>query len=436
MMHVVPRIAHKLGALVPDLNGMRRASAEAVVVGLIGQGTLVITGVLLARELGPRDRGYAALLALWPVIVSQLGELGLPNATAYFIARAPQAFPHIVGLIRSLAKRQIPVLVLCHALILAAFLIGKPMAVIGAGVVTIVSVPANMASDYGLKMLQGQQRFRTLNLLRLVYPAVLCPGLLILLAVHQTALVAAMVALTLAACASGGAFLIAALGFRPPLPLQDGSVSGRDLLRFGLQGWLGSVYVVDTFRLDQLAVGLFLSPVALGLYVVGFAFSNLPTLIAQSLAYIAYPGVAAGKDRAQRRRIMWQFFWIFATVSLAIVAALELTIAVLIPWFFGNQFAPSIGIARIALVGGLLLAARRILAETLRGAGYPVAGTLAEGVLLVVLLPALVVGGHYQGAEGVAGAVALAGLASLLVLVAFEAHAMKEQEQSTRTHAS
>jgi O-antigen/teichoic acid export membrane protein len=202
-------------------------------------------------------------------------------------------------------------------------------------------------------------------------------------------------------------------------------VSNRDLLRFGFQGLLGSTYPAEGFRIDQLAVGIFLSPTALGLYVVGFAFTNLPMLISQSLAYIAYPGVAAATDLRHRRRMIWQFFLLFGVVAVAAVVVLEGTVALLIPFFFGNQFAPSIQIARIALVGGLLLSARRLLAETLRGAGYPLAGTLAEASLLVVLLPALVVGGYLWGPEGMAGAVALAGFASLLVLVAFEARAMK-----------
>ena len=48
---------------------------------------------------------------------------------------------------------------------------------------------------------------------------------------------------------------------------------------------------METFRLDQAVVGLFLTPAALGLYVVGLAFANLPRFIAQSVGYIAYPRI-------------------------------------------------------------------------------------------------------------------------------------------------
>ena len=424
----VSRAAHKLGNLLPAVHGMRRASAESVSIGLLGQGTLVISGVLLARLLGPQDRGYVALLMLWPIVIAKVGELGVPTAAAYYIAREPKSFSNIVRLVGRIAKRQVPLLLLCHLLILVAFLKGKPGIVVNAAVLTLVGVPAAMAVDYGLTLLQGQRRFGTLNALRMVNATVVCAGLLILLVTHKTSLVSAVAVLMLALSASGAAFLVAALSFGRPRTPGDGSTSIRDLVRFGLQGLLGSTYPVDTFRIDQMVVGLFLSSTALGLYVVGIAFTNLPMLISQSLAYVAYPGVAAQADHRQRRRTQWQFFLLFGVVSVAIVAVLEASVAILIPWFFGTQFAPSIGIARIALVGALVLSARRILAETLRGAGYPAAGTFAEIALLAVLIPAMVVGGHYWGAEGIAGAVLIAGVASLAVLIAFEARTMTKSE--------
>jgi O-antigen/teichoic acid export membrane protein len=402
---------------------MSLASIESLAVGIVGQGSLVLSGVLLARLLGPEQRGIAALLILWPIVVSRIGVLGVPLASAYYMARDTRSFRHILHLDWALVKRQVPTLVLCHALILAAYLSGKQINVVLAGMVTIVAVPAAVAGDFGLTMLQGQQRFRTLNLLRNVNQAVICGGLLLLVAVHRASLAAVMVIWSLALIVSSAAYLLAALNFRPAPIVEASTVSTRDLLRFGLRGLLGSMYPLETFRIDQIFVGLFLSATGLGLYVVGIAFTNLPMFIALSLAYVAFPGIAAEVNYARRRRMIWQFFWLLMALSVAAVAVLELSIGSLIPWFFGHQFDASIGIARVALVGALFLSARRILAEGLRGAGHPAAGTMAEGVLLLVLVPTVVVGSHYLGLEGVAGGVAVAGCASLVVLIAFEARA-------------
>ena len=68
------------------------------------------------------------------------------------------------------------------------------------------------------------------------------------------------------------------------------------LLRFGIRGWLGTATPSEALRLDQVIVGLLLSPSALGLYVVGGSFSNLPRFIAQSVGLVAYPRIAAESD--------------------------------------------------------------------------------------------------------------------------------------------
>jgi O-antigen/teichoic acid export membrane protein len=414
------RIAHRLAILIPAVKGTRRASLESLAAGFVGQGSLIISGVLLARLLGPEQRGYLALLVLWPAVISRVGELGLPNAAAYYIARAPESFVLILGAIKRLALRQAPVLVACHAAVLFAYLIGKPSGVAFAGILTMANVPASMAVDYGLTMLQGQRRFGTLNLLRNLNQAVVCTGLVILVALHWTSLVSATVVVVVALCTSGAAFLFAALSFRPSRSAQARAVSSDELMRFGVHGLLGSLYPLETFRIDQIAVGLLLSPAALGLYVVGFAFTNIPLFIAQSLGFVAYPAIAAEADHSQRRHIMWQFFWLVLGLSIVPFIVLEVTMGALVPWFFGHQFEASITIARIMLVGGLVLAARRILAEGLRGTGNPAAGTFAEAILLAVLLPGLIIGSHYWGADGVAGAVTCAGLTGLLALVGLE----------------
>ena len=49
--------------------------------------TLVVTGIVLARALGPENRGHLALLVLITALMSALGPLGLPYALSYSLAR-------------------------------------------------------------------------------------------------------------------------------------------------------------------------------------------------------------------------------------------------------------------------------------------------------------------------------------------------------------
>src|SRR5689334_19231755 len=82
---------------------VQRAAFGAISAGLAGQAALVLSGVVFARVLGPQGRGDLALVLLLPAIVYQLGNLGLPLATAYFIAKEAGQTAPIVRQIRTFA---------------------------------------------------------------------------------------------------------------------------------------------------------------------------------------------------------------------------------------------------------------------------------------------------------------------------------------------
>jgi O-antigen ligase len=212
--------------------------------------------------------------------------------------------------------------------------------------------------------------------------------------------------------------LVFAVRGLPKQAEEDTAPSRRQMLRFGLKALLGTLSPVDAVRLDQAVVGLFLSPVALGYYVVGQAFSVLPRVVAASVGMVAYPQVATERDRHAARRAMWRFFFLGLTLSGLVVVALELMAGELISLFFGDDFTEATTIAQILLLASLFMAGRRVLTDGVNGLGYPGYGTVAEITSWILLLPGLAILLPWFGAEGVALALAAAWGASLLLLVA------------------
>ena len=58
-----------------------------------------MSGVLVARGLGPEDRGYLALIVVVSGICVILGSAGLPTALTYYVARDPAYAGRIVRLL-------------------------------------------------------------------------------------------------------------------------------------------------------------------------------------------------------------------------------------------------------------------------------------------------------------------------------------------------
>jgi O-antigen/teichoic acid export membrane protein len=400
-----------------------------VASGLGGQFGLVISGVLLARGLGPTSRGLLALLLLWPIVLFQVGSLGLPVASAYFIARNPTSARAIVGTLMRTTILQCASLVGVHIVIVVLLVHGHDPTTQLAGYVTLATIPAIFLQEYSISILQGQQRFTALSLVRLMPASAGAIAAVTVWLVNRSLLGAALfltVANVLVALTVAGVAAVH-LQKRP----GSATVRLRDLVRFGLRAWIGAAYPVETFRVDQAVVGLVLSPAALGIYVASLAFTNLPRFIAHSVGLVAYPHIAA-QDPAARRASTWRFFWAAVTFSAVAVAILELAVGFLVPLFFGSAFAPAIPIARILLVASLLAAGRRILAEGMKGAGYPGAGTVAEVASWVSLAPLMLILTPAWDLTGVAVAVTASSGLSLLTLVAidlFQGRALPELAQ-------
>jgi O-antigen/teichoic acid export membrane protein len=395
------------------------ATAASVAVGLAGQGALMISGPLVARMLGVDGRGQLAALVLWPTVIAQMGSLGLPLAVTFELAHGPAGAARAKRAVLLFAGPQAVILSAVHVAVLLFVLSGEPASIRAAGLATLVAVPAALAQQYGLAMLQGKQRFAAFNTLRLLPAAVYAGGVVGLFVIGADSILS-VVLLTMAANLAIGVTTLGA-GLRVAWR-SDAAVRFADLgamLRFGLRGLLGSVSPIESFQLDQMVLALFLAKEALGLYVVGLAFTNLPRLVSQSVGLVAYPNIARQADAVAARRSLWAFFWLTMAMAVAIVLPLWLAAGRLVPLFFGGDFRGAVVVTRILLPGTLFAAGRRILSDGMRGRGYAAAGTVAEVASWFWLAPALAILVPLWGVNGVA--VALSGsyalsLATLLIL--------------------
>jgi O-antigen/teichoic acid export membrane protein len=389
-------------------------------VAAFGQLVLMGTGIAVARMLGVENRGDLALFAVLVAILVLLGGLGLPVGVTFFLARGA-SLSDLVRVLRPVLIAQFALLTPVHAALLVALFHDAQPSVRHAALLSLPALPASLLQSYGIAILQGQQRFRSLNLARML-PAV---GYGIAVALAFAAGWNTLIELTAAWSLAAVVVALLILGTavtRRELAGPGRDVMRRDVLSFGLKGLLGSTSPLEAFRLDQAVTGLLLSSRLLGIYVVGMAFTNLPRFVGQSLGYIAYP-VAAGRDsRSETWRTIGRFTLAGTVLTLVVVAVLEVLAGHIVPFFFGSEFSPAIPVTRLLLIGAFFASLRKLLADCAQGAGYPAFGSIAEIVSWTVLVPSLAVLTPRYGVEGIALSMALAyatsfvGLGAQLVL--------------------
>jgi O-antigen/teichoic acid export membrane protein len=409
--------------VLPSVANSALSSLGAVVAV---QGAQFISGVLAARMLGPEDRGYLALLALVSLVLTMVVPLETSTALAYFTAREPSQVRSLVIDLRLIIIIQLCVCIAINFTIVWILFAGQSKALWVSGLISITVGPAVIIQRYGLAILQGLQRFGSFALFRFLPVGLYSFFLMGLFLTAKGTIMATTLAWAVAYLI--GAVLVSASALRSVREQEENpsAVNRSGVVKFGLKGFLGTASPFETFRLDQIIVALLLSPVALGLYVVALAFTNLPRFVADALATVAHPYIAFQRDRTSARRAMWRFLLTTLGISTLIAVGLIISMNVLIPLVFGEDFVAAVPAAQILLVASVLFGGRRMLVESLRALGRPASGSLAEVSSWIVLLPALLLLVPKWEINGVATASALGAAAGFAAILFMAVHFSRE----------
>lgn len=384
--------------------------------GLGAQALIIVSGVLAARLLGPADRGYLAFLVLAPLILATVGGLGLPQALTYWAARDPDRLTSVIRAIAPTYVIQLVGLTLLNVVVLTIFVWPAAPEVVLASIILLIATPAILSTQYAAAIAQGEQRFSIASVVFLLSPAIYVAGLVVLAVADQGHLAEVATAWSLSYLfAAIIAFALVLRGL-PRRAAGAPKVKLRDLLGFGIRTLPSLASPLQTLRLDQVAVWLVLGPLALGLYVVALAFTNLPLLLATFMGLTISGKVATQTDADVASRALVGMVAAVAAVSLTIAGVVGIAAPALISLVFGPEFAGAAGPARILLVGAVAASLQKSIGDGLRAMGDPAASTLGEVVSWIALVPAILILPAALGLEGVALAMAAsytAGMASV-----------------------
>ncbi|TAK59342.1 MAG: hypothetical protein EPO22_10340, partial [Dehalococcoidia bacterium] len=354
-----------------------------------------LTGMALARSLGPHGRGELAAVLLWPMVLAAIGSLGVVEAITYHAARATSPAGTLVGSGLAIALAQSAACVGIGAAILPLVLTHYDDGTTRAAYLFLAFIPVNLVALSLMAVLNGLQRFFEFHVLRLLV-VVGAGGAFLVLRLMDELTVRNAAAVYLA---STGVTGLVAAAMLAPATWRSIRVSGRlsrQLLGFGLQSHTGSVTWMMNERLDQLVISIFLAPIQLGLYVTAVTMTSLTNLIGQSVATAAFPVVARMDGGDERRERVRHLVQLALAGSIAVSVPLIIVTPQLIHVFFKDPYLDAVDVARVLMVAAVVLSVNRVLGACLRALGRPLDAGIPEflalgvtAVGLIALLPAL-----------------------------------------------
>jgi O-antigen/teichoic acid export membrane protein len=362
-----------------------------VLLNVLGQAGSLIVGfvpaILVARWLGPADRGLYAVIATTSGIVFVLVAAGLPMAVMYFASRRPAPTRTLLG--NSLAWAAVLALVLVPATALLddrlADLFGQGQGGL-AWVLAAVLIPFTFLDWTTHNQLLGAGRFGLYNTLVVLSKVVFLVGVVLLLHVVPLGVSGVYLA-TLA-----GSLLVIGGALRPILaagrPRLDGGLLRR-MLSYGGRTQVGGVFQYMNSRFDVLILQFFRPLSAVGTYVVAQTLAELVMLLARSFQSSVLPAVTRDtgdpESQAQTTAAALRHHGLLAAGAVLVNCVIG---PVLIVLAYGPAFHAALVPFFVILPGIWFLGTGLVIANDLNGRGRPGLASTLSG-LAVALTAAL-----------------------------------------------
>jgi O-antigen/teichoic acid export membrane protein len=397
---------------------LRRGAAISAVgeVGVLVIG--FIGSIVIARYLGPSDRGLLAVIQVVAIVCVSLFGLGIPVASQYQAARKPALTGTLIGNCLVVAA-VLGVVALIAGFVLVAVapdLIDNPPDTT-VWFLSAALVPVTLVDYLTSGLLAAHRRFaRQTTLVTLGRVATVIAAVL-LLVVADVGLAGALVAVMAAQFVMiiGGLTLLA----------RGGIGFSRSLLaasyRYGVRSEIGSLLQLVNARLDLLVLSAFASRSVVGTYAIAQIVAETVSVVPNAISTAAMPVLSAGDGDT---RTSAGALRLNGTGSLLGVIGVGIGGPLLILIAYGDQYRDAVAPMLILLPGIWFLSMARVGGWLLRARGRPGLGSsiTAAEIVAMVLLDLLLI--PRFGAPGAAAASAIAyafyGIAMLVAVSRIE----------------
>lgn len=334
----------------------------------------LVSGVVIARALGPDGRGVTVALVTVTQLAGLLFALGVAQSLSYFIARRPEDGPSLlttwVLMLVPLTAVAIAISQLLLPVIFATD--GEQAIAIGRWFMFTIVLVIGLELNYGL--LLGSHDFFVYNALRLAQPVLIAAACALLWALDALTVESAMIAAT--ACsgvvlAVGLARAVALIGVGPVAPAL-----GLAGLWYGARAEGQTVAAHVTARLDVAMLPAFVTAGSVGLYSVATNVSLIVYQLANTFAGLVLPAAARDPERGASKVV--GSLWAALAVAGIVAIALALLGRSLLTLVYGERFGDAAEPLLLLLPGAVLFAGSSILAAGVYALGRPFTATVPQ----------------------------------------------------------
>lgn len=370
------------GKLVARTAGFNMATTMAAGLG----------GLVVARSLGPSVRGEYAAITAWFGVLYVVGQMGLPAALCFYVAKDPKRAQDYVATARTMMLATGTIALLAGLLLAPLLSRGNSELAVGYRIAFGTSIVTYLGTAY-IYPLQAKNLLQW-NIVRATQPIlslfVLCILWYLRLLTLDLALIILAGTLTIQL---GWAYACCRRNSLAPGRRQISLL--RPLARYGIAQIAALTPATLNAQLDQLVLSQTVPPADLGRYAIAVSLTLLPLPLVTAVGNVLFPRLAAERATSDAtRRIQRNAIAASAVISIAMLVPLAVVAYWLVPLTFGRGYSGAVPMLWLLTPGAVFLACGQVAGDLLRGRNHPAVVAWAQGlaaiftvVLLIALLP-------------------------------------------------
>jgi O-antigen/teichoic acid export membrane protein len=379
----------------------------------------LVTGIIIARVLGPAGRGVIALVLLVPSVIMQFSNLGMDVANTYFTSKRKIDFKKLFGnsIIFPLLLSTIILFLFLITYIVWKYLFFSEVSTFYI-LLALPLLPLWLLTSNLKGIVLGEKQYREYNIGGLIESTVLLVLIFVFLVLLNRGISFVIISYTLAAIVVG-AFFFSLFRSRFPKNIRLNGTVLKEQIGFGIKPYLANLFSFLNFKVDLLLIAFYLNIESVGFYALATGLIQKVRDIPSSIQTVFFPEVTSKTDSESNQitqRVYRSVFLIMVVVGIL----LAILARPLIHLLYGREFLPSV-VPFIILIGGCVIIRGNvgILSTSLAGRGKPEYAAVSNGISLVLNIILNIIMIPRWGILGAAIATSISAFLNSLLLFGF-----------------
>jgi len=341
-----------------------------------------ISGIIIARMLGPTGKGGLAILEILPGLLIMFGHFGIGNACTYYLGKKVYPLEKVAANALGFSVL-FGLFYLFIGMLIFFFLQDGFFSDIGLWpfFVAVLPVPLMLFFKYAGYIFMGLQDVTSRNLILLLRTLSYVFMVAFFLLVFKTGIIGVLYAIA-------GSYLVVFLvsigkiRTRAPLSIKMEKQVFSDSLKYGWRAYLALVVMGLNYKVDIVILKMFLDFESIGLYSQAVSLATKIWMLPAAIGMVTFSRISAlDKEGANRLTPAVLRVTLLACVVFAVLAAAG---SPLIPYIYGREFQQTVLLFLLLLPGIVSMVIYKIIHSDLAGRGRPEIAFYVFSVALIL----------------------------------------------------